>query len=384
MSITYKENDNVYLNVVFNHPAAPFVGTDSPMGEEPVPAEYNVTKTLPILDNASDYYVSVIRFDIPLDATPLFIMPIIPNQTFPNMSPLIIGVINPSTGIPYPKNITFSSQSTLPAPVQNQSTQVITPYYYVFSYVQMISMINEALYLAWVNAGSPGTPGPDAAPPKAPFFYFNSASSLISIVVNIAFTNGSGAIIFMNAALRNYLDAFNLDFRGFNQDGGLDFYFNFQSPFGPSDQQAYYFSGEPTDVPALYYQYFQDYPTISNWASLRKIIISSNTIPTANEFIPVGSTNGVAASFPILTDFVPSIENAGESRSLAYYVPTSQYRLVDLVANIPLQKIDLKIYWVDTMGNLYPVLISLYQQASVKLAFIRKSLYKGRNQLLYK
>ena len=88
-------------------------------------------------------------------------------------------------------------------------------------------------------------------------------------------------------------------------------------------------------------------------------------------------------SYPILTDFVPNISAAaGESRSIAYYVPTSQYRLVDLISTNPLQKIDIRIFWEDRDGNLYPLEISIFQQASLKLGFFKKSLYNSGSSLL--
>jgi hypothetical protein len=92
----------------------------------------------------------------------------------------------------------------------------------------------------------------------------------------------------------------------------------------------------------------------------------------------------VNSSLPIITDFIPNINSPGESRSIAYYNPTSQYRLIDMVSDTPLQKINLKIYWVDISNNIYPLYVSVAQQASIKLAFIRKSLYKQSNLLKYK
>jgi hypothetical protein len=383
MTTIYKENDNIYMNVVFDHSEASFVGTPiaAAVGEQPEQADYNVTKTLLILDKASNYYISIIRFDFPLDTVPLFIMPIVANQSDPNLTPLIIGIS--TGGTEYPVNVEFITQNiSIFPPDQNQLTQVITPYYYVYSYQHMLDMINLALLHAWINAG---LVDPDVTPP---FFYFNPATSLINIVVSTVFTTDLSAFIYVNTPLRNYLDAFNYLFFGFNQPNGYEYQFSFVAGLSPTPDKAYYLPGTATNVPPTYYQFSQDYPTISAWTSLRKIIISTNTIPISNEYIPTGNNSnrqsGVAASFPILTDFVPNIELAGQSRSIAYYVPTSQYRLIDLISDTPLQKIDLKVYWEDTRGNLYPLLISLYQQGSIKIGFFRKSLYKQMNQLLYK
>ena len=89
-----RENDNVYLNVVIDHPIPIYnTGLVPPLivNSFGVPAEYNVTKTLPIIDKASDFYCSIIRFDIPFNSIPLFIMPIVANQSNANLTPMVIG-----------------------------------------------------------------------------------------------------------------------------------------------------------------------------------------------------------------------------------------------------------------------------------------------------
>ena len=79
----------------------------------------------------------------------------------------------------------------------------------------------------------------------------------------------------------------------------------------------------------------------------------------------------------ILTDFVPIINNAGDSKQIAYYLPSAQYRLADMVQTIPIQAFDLQFYWQDTTDNIYPIEITIYQQINIKLGFLRKDLYKS-------
>src|ERR1700759_2826868 len=144
----YKENDNVYLNVVIQNTG--INDTTGTTNDADIVAEYNVTKTLPILDKCSQYYCSIIRFDIPLQSVPLFIMPIIPASSFinpqpnPNLSPLIIGI--DYLGVDYPVNVLYIADNNLPVPTQNLvGQQVITEYYYGYTYEQLITMIKTAL-----------------------------------------------------------------------------------------------------------------------------------------------------------------------------------------------------------------------------------------------
>ena len=410
-----KETDNVYVNVVIDHEEPRYVhgitGSTGPnyptyylTGEDPEDAEYIVTKTEPILDKCGDFYCSVIRFTIPLEEIPILICPIVPNQADPNLTPLIIGIEYGSTR--YPLNIIYTPKNTLLAPTQNQPLQVITPYYFIYSYELLISMINTALAAAFTNSGL------QAIFPNylAPYFFLDPTTNLLSLVTPALF----GALvspaafiprIFMNAPLASYLDAFNTLIFGYDQIQGNDIYFVL-NPTKPEND--YYPSGVAIPTPTnpgttgpaqpFYFKYTQDFSVLEYWTSLRKIVLTSNMIPVRNEYLAATdntsiqnlqgdnfntNTAGINVSYPILTDFVPTIDqSAGISRSIAYYVPTGQYRLIDLQADTPLQKIDVKIYWQDRDGNFYPIPISVFQQASIKLAFFRKTLYKGIGHLL--
>src|SRR5271154_701320 len=165
-----QENDNIYVNVAISPDLL------NPNAVE-IPAEYRVTKTIPILGKCDDYYLSVIRFAIPLNDVPLLIMPIVPNQANPNLTPLVIGIS--TGGINYQQSIiyiSYNGSADVP-PVQNQPTQIITPYYFIYEYQAFITMINTALALAFVASGLAG---------NCPYFYLTSSIEELSVVVDVA------------------------------------------------------------------------------------------------------------------------------------------------------------------------------------------------------
>jgi hypothetical protein len=387
-----RENDNTYLNIVFNG-SVPTYNTNpaiAPTGEQPMQATYNVTKTTPILDKASDYYCSIIRFDIPLESIPILIMPIIPNQGNPNLSPLIIGINY--AGTKYPVYVTFYPDNSLTPPVQNQPTQVITPYYYIYSYQQMINMFNIALSQAYTASGLAAL-FPTVQPP---FFFYDPVTELISLVVNSLFTTVTSPatalpLIYINNASMHYLGSFDYYFNGFNQASGYDYIFilNNTNPINPSPPTPPQVLPSPnqiytplTTMTLTYYQYTESYSTIQYWFSLRKLLILTNSIPIPIEYVPATNDTGLNVGMPIFTDFVPNLQQAGDSRSIAYYQPSAQYRLVNLIGDLPLQKVDLSVYWEDVLGNIYPVYIPQNNQGSVKIGFFKKSLYKGSTLLI--
>lgn len=367
MSVT-TANDNVYVNIVINGPSTMYPPTigNAVVNEQPVIAEYSENKTEPFLSTPSEYYLSVIRFTVPLNKVPLFIMPIIPNQGNPNESTLAIGFTYLTTN--YESYVTYIPDNNLSAPVQNAPVQVVTPYYYVYSYGALIAMFNATLSALWTSSGLA------AVYPSliVPYFYYNTTLELVQLIVPHIFADGSVVLsMFINESSLRFLDAFQFKFNGYNNVAGNDYYFVLQN-----QTQFFYppYSGTGTST---YYIYTQEYNMLYYWASLRKIVITSNGLPILNEIIPAPGNSGVSVSFPIITDFVPQISDAGDTKSIAIYNPSSQYRLVDLTGSVSLSKLDIRLYWQDIAGNLYNIFISSGQQVTLKLGFFKKSLYKN-------
>ncbi len=413
----YKENDNFYLNIsMTNNPQItthdvivnPVVGipytVQVPNPTPPIVMSYDVTKTLPMLDDASQFYCAVLRFDIPLGSVPLFVMPIIPNQTDADLTPFIIGI--EYNNVYYPVKVQYLPENDFVAPNQNVglNKQVITPYYYVYSYETMIRMLNLSLYAAYTSSGVRAaiTAANGGIEMMAPYFYYNPETQLISLIVNKYFTQvGAGFLaslpqIFINEPLLKYVDGFNLSAQtgATPKLNGADYIFTIAGSTHvngyadyPQNNMAYTPYGylvTPTNPPPYpdYFQFVQEYESFNYWSSIRKILLTTNTLPINREYEPAqGFDNGVNVSIPILTDFVPQIERAGEGRSIAYYEPNGQYRLVDMISTQPIYKVDINVYWQDTAGNIYPLYLSYGQQANIKLGFFRKLLYKNMSLL---
>jgi hypothetical protein len=352
-------SDNVYVNVTFVN--------DGTNGNAPQAMEYKVTKTLPIISKCDDYYCSIVRFDIPLASVPLFIMPINPGSGTTQTTPMIIGIR--TGGVDYPVNLIYVPDNTeSPVDQTNPKVQIITSFYFCYTYQILINMINFALKTALTNAGLNSSTA---------YVFYEAPTKLINLVVDkVTFTDGfpsaPTATIFLNAQMLNYLEAIEVKFFGYNQLHGRDF------EFVLSRSHIY---TAPFDSTLALFQ--QEYTVLDYWSSIEKILITTNSIPIVSEFTPSNSS-GIASTLPIITDFTPEVETAGQSRSTAYYFPTSQYRLVDLTSSIPLYTIDFKVYWQDRNSNIYPLSLDLFQNGSIKLGFFKKSLYNGNSHLLMK
>lgn len=132
----------------------------------------------------------------------------------------------------------------------------------------------------------------------------------------------------------------------------------------------------------------QEFNSLFLWNSLKSIVITSSSIPVTNEFLPSipFNDNGISQGSifvatqnqfrKIVSDFEPQIVEGTDSRSTIQYLPTAEYRRIDLKGKTPLTTFDVQIYWVDQNGLFYPLyLIPFSNSISIKFLFEKKSKY---------
>lgn len=351
-----KSTDNVYVNSIMTHQISD--------GNNPSLAKVNLGFTEPYLTSPQDYYASIIRFDIPMNEVPLFIFPC-PNGG--TTSSLIVGVT--VGGMDFPRNLIYVPDDSLfTAPVNPDPTN---PFYYTYTIQNFVDSLEAALNAAFADAGSPGG--------VAPFFYYDSVTQLFNCYIPQTFI-AAGATIFVNTELEIFLDGFRWDKVSTTAVNGHHFdllissnpFYTYPSVLNPTSNGLV---GTPTAVILK-----QDYINMVYFASLRRIVIVTNSIPIIAENVPTVAANGIQTGdvgyLPIFSDFVPNFRDTTDIRSIAYYEPTGQYRLLDLKGNTALHKFDLQIFWEDTQGRLLPFFLTINQTASIKVGFFKKSLYK--------
>jgi hypothetical protein len=377
-----RDNDNIYLTLDIDHPninssAIPIGPT---IGAAPISMDYTATKNIPILNRCSDYYCSVVKATIPLDELPIMIMPIVPNQADSDKTPLVIGINY--NGTRYSQYLQYIADNTLTAPVQNATYQVITPYYYVYSFQVLIRMLNIALDAAYTASGIPALFPPGTVP--SPYFYLEPTTNLISLICPKIFSElpavaplAAMPTIYMNTPLNTYIDSFQTSFQGYDKPFGQDYVFILNGVGYPTNNMGYAPFGVAATNPPSFYKFTQEYPTLEYWVSLRKIIIITNTIPVNLESVPTANID-INSQVPVLVALSPAVPSeAGQTRAILNYDPSPQYRLVDLISDNPLQTINIRVYWQDRSGDVYPLMLSVFQRASIKLGFFKKSLYNN-------
>lgn len=347
--------DNIYLNIRIE---------SNPDGSNFFsPATYDVTKATPILNKGSDYYVSVVDFVIPTSGLPLFIADCTVDPNDANNK----NYMRASFAIDYlgsfiEKHVTFIPENNFPLYFD-------TPYYYVFSYEALLTMFNNCIADLFVQQGSIGG--------TAPYFKFNAATGLISLIVSEVFAT-SGATIWANNFSFPYLQSFRW-FYDRNKDA-LNLPCNMIEYSLDQNNYCNEYGGQRGDLSQNFIYVEQEYYTLQDWLQIRKILITTTSIPVTQTYVTPYSAKGKSGAtpqYPILFDFIPRLGRDTITGVITYYETSGAYRLVDVATDLPLNRINIEVNWEDSDGNVRPLYLKTYQTISIKLAFFKKSLYKN-------
>jgi hypothetical protein len=95
-----------------------------------------------------------------------------------------------------------------------------------------------------------------------------------------------------------------------------------------------------------------------------------------SNYIP-SSCAGQANTSNILMNYIAIWDTPQLSpRTMLTYTRSDNYRITNLQQSTPLLKFDIAIYWVDNLGNQYPLMIGPRQSLSIKFVFVKKDLYR--------
>jgi len=363
---TETKDDNIYYNIdIVNN------------NKDSKQAIFAQQLTGSILDDPSLYYMAVARFSITGTILPIFLF--VDNglaSTDPGYTSQysVSLTYNGFTGFSYVK---YDINSAGP-----YNSRLNHP---IYSYTQFLEMINNAFADAFtaLNTASGGLPGGSSAP----YMLYNPNGGIMSIYAQGSYfldTLSTPINIYMNITLYRFFDNFYTDFLTETSPIGqdvriivIDLYGSNSEPIDPS-------------VPTGYLKLSQEYSNNQRMFQPNSIVFKTFTMGVRPEFIQGanssddlinGSNSGSGIPFDaIMTDFIPSFsstEQAGWRQDLVYNAQL--YRLIDLLGNKS-NVVDLAIFWRDQQANEYPLYIEGNKSVSVKLIFIKKSLYKNYHQ----
>jgi hypothetical protein len=297
-----------------------------------VPISFNQTRTFPILMKPSDYYMSIIRFQIPGLTIPYF--------TFVNGT---YSVTLQYQNTIVQTNLIYISDNT-------GSAQTVS------SYQQFLDMVNVALATSYTGLGMLPTST------VAPYMIYDPPTQLFSLIVDKGYVT-DGARVFFNEALA-------LKFPNFQ--------YIITIPIGSGlqgkDSEIVLGDKKNNTYNTTFWQMSQSGPSFWSWPSWGSILYIGN-VNTPAEYYNSLSGNS-SNDFKIqLTDFEPGINAAQDATSLFTYFPSGPYRLIDMKQNSPMSDFNFNIYYVDKQSQ---VQTQLYlfpgTVCTTKIMFRKKSL----------
>jgi hypothetical protein len=291
--------------------------------DEDTKAIFNINRTNVILENPSEYYLSIVDFSIPLFSVPLF--------TF--KTGLYIFRLE-FDGLILSDTLIWIPESAYTAVVANA----------VYSYQSMITSMNESLgrlYTAMQSAK------PNFLATEQIFITLEN--NLITINIEDWYYNNN-SFLYSNDPLFEFLRSISVFFIDYNNIRYE--YFNHM----PSYQR----------FGKTYYKLTQSNIEIDNWNSLRAILFETGTIPVEPE--NVAAQNNIQLF--VIGDFIkfPTV-----NRPTFYdFIKRGTDRLYDLNSTYPMKQIDIIVRWFSRDNETGIIIIPFGQVFDVKIAFYKK------------
>jgi hypothetical protein len=343
------------------------INNDVSEEQKPSPVIFNESRTNPYIASPENYFASIIRFSLQTPSLPVFIPMIEIGQNDVNKT--IYKVLMEYQGVRYEQTVMYipSDLSLVPPIIPLVAQDVSSKYYFVYSIQQWIEMVNKALSDCFDQIPTP--------PPASTFprFVFNVDTSLLELYTD---TNWEEEIIspinlYMNNSLFTLFDSFPRTREQINGTG--PFYNKFKivsNAFTNINIGAYRIVSK------------QETTTIGLLNPVKSIVFKAGMLPIANEllappkFFGVDSTlfsNGNNSNIsPILTDFQVAVSNLNTYKETIEYVPSGEYRLIDMFGNSPLGSLELSVFWQDNFGGLHILELQSGCSCTIKIMFRRK------------
>lgn len=357
--------------------------TDS-TGNKPYPTlSFTETRNSPILDNAGDYYLSVVRFTLETASLPVCIPAVKRDQNDPNK-------LNYTIGMSYKNNLNQTFFSSVPVMFVPQNLSVSPPavlnnisvedeYYHLNSITPFINMCNTAFETCFNNLKN------QVALPanNPPYFEYDSLTGRSSIRAELQTFDEKQAHntvkIYFNSPLMTLFNSYDAEFLGFNRVNND----NYRIRIINNGNLVYIPSGVNlngtirTDIVVQ-----AEFSHISIMCPVQSIVFTSSNLPIipsmssapliGDDTVSLNSGGNNALLENVITDMAVPTENYGW-KNVIEYTPTSEYRLIDMFGNQALNSIQINCFWKDQLGGLHPFKIASNCSCNLKIMFRKKN-----------
>ena len=310
-----------------------------------------------ILDKPNEYYLAVMRLQVPTSDIPVFIADPFDPATDPNELVYEVGLVY--NGITYTKKVEW-------IPLDNNTGQN-NQYYWIQNYNLFLYMINQALEQLLALIPSP------PAGALAPYFIFDPTTRLFSFVAQQAIYGQSVVApinVLLNYPLLVLFEGLSVTLLTTSANNAT-----FQVLMLEAANNYYQPANVAVANPPIYLINTQTNPSISAWNPMKSIQVTSSSLPVVQEIVPSSQNSNILGGVSIIKDFVPLLASGEAPTSSIDFINEGPYQLINLTGEVPITKMDLSVRWVDKYGRIYPILIPYNSILSIKLGFFKKSTF---------
>lgn len=362
-NIIKESDDHIYVDISFRNDLT-----------VPQAISFNATNVASIVDRASDYYFSVIRMTC--DINQLEIMRLQDNTFSVTLS--YAGV----------DEQVFVNAALIPVNQRDATNPS-----FIYTYPTFITAINQAFANAFaaLAISSPGF-----SPTAPPRLVYQGPNDGLIFKVQLEYDPAVGPNpieVYMNDALGQLIQRFTGIFQ-YNATNGKDFKFAIDSniatvetvsttaPLSSYDPNL----PQPTAGTTIL-NIQQPFQTFYNWYDFRTLFVSSSSLPISTQITENQNQGGANAQEGIITDFVPIQFGIGsDTLSRLEYLPTAEYRLIDLNSASPIRNIDFRVFYtsrnvLNADGSYTPIPLQLApnQEFTIKMLFVKRAKYMMGN-----
>lgn len=342
---------------------------------------FNDTRDSPVVQNARDYKLSIIRFSLDTFLSlPILFFEVQPNQADINLGVYSVtleyddgvGGITVTTPVYLnwiPQNID-AVQPQAPN-LNNLGIQAIGPYYWCYNHEYFVGIVNTALLDAMNQLRGLVAPVLDTV--EEPFMSWQAdqgKARLYARESHFDTTKSPQVKIYFNRSLFAMFNSFN----SINYSTALSNNRQHQIIVDPYNGEKVTTIPNFTIDQVIYVD--QTVSTISNMSPVSSVVLTSSTLPVEiNDFsVPTvfidGQQRNATTTYNlgqnVISDFQTD-ENGYQSQLL--YNPSAQYRYISLFNDQPIKDISIEVYWRDYLGFFRPFYLPPNSSASIKLLF---------------
>ncbi|MHA2087292.1 MAG: phage minor capsid protein [Promethearchaeota archaeon] len=359
---------------------------DSPTKDSEIPLAFCDTRDVAIVPNASDYKMSVIRFQVDTfaDVLPIMIFQVQRDQPDRDLGIYTVTFEYEDLGgnkfTTQPEPVIWSPQeknAKVPNPpsLTGNTLQEFSEYYYMYNFQYMISLINDALERCMDKLKAIVTPILNTVNPPFLTWDDNQLSTMHARESHFDTDVFPQVRMYFNRSLYSLLSSLP------------SVKFDISNP-----KKKYYqlimkrYNGakvveiQNTGIDRLIIAR-QEYSTVNQFSPVSSVMFMSSTLPIIPTYLsnpavyidgqPINLTNTYNNSANIITD-ISSDEMAYKPELL--FVPSAQYRFIDLQNDTPINQVDIQTFWRDKLGIVRPFYLAPNSSASLKILFQKKKL----------